>query len=300
MPLTYLRRFRVRHYECDAYGHLNNVNYLRYMQEATIEASAAAGYDTARYAALGYHWLVRETEIEYLHPLVYGDTVEVKTWVADFRRVRSRRAYELRSLATGELSARGMTDWVYLNTATGEPAIIPGEMILAFVPEGAPPATPRQPRREKVPPPPPGVFRQLRRVRFQDVDPAQHVNNAVYLAYAEDCGFQVAAAFGWPAARMTAEGFAIVPRRHRVVHTGQAVLDDEVEIATWVTDVRRATGARHYALTRVSDGTPLAEIHTLYVWVDRDTLRPIRIPSHFLADFAANISSDATAKDTSA
>ena len=35
--------FRVRQYECDAYGHLNNVNYVRYLQEAIVEAGAAAG-----------------------------------------------------------------------------------------------------------------------------------------------------------------------------------------------------------------------------------------------------------------
>ena len=96
MPLTHVRTFRVRHYECDAYGHVNYANYLRYMQEAAFDASAAAGYDLDRYEAMGRHWLVRETDIEYLRPLRYGDTVQVKTWVADFRRIRSRRAYEFR------------------------------------------------------------------------------------------------------------------------------------------------------------------------------------------------------------
>jgi len=45
MPLIHERAFRVRHYECDAYGHVNHANYLRYMQEAALDASAAAGYD---------------------------------------------------------------------------------------------------------------------------------------------------------------------------------------------------------------------------------------------------------------
>ena len=81
----------MRHYECDAYGHVNHANYLRYMQETAFDASAAVGYDVARYEAIGRQWLVRETDITYLRPLVYGDTVIVKTWVADFRRVRSRR-----------------------------------------------------------------------------------------------------------------------------------------------------------------------------------------------------------------
>ena len=193
MALTYRRQFRVRHYECDAYGHVNNVNYLRYLQEAAIEASAAAGFDIAWYEAAGHRWLIHETEIEYLRSLQYGDTVEVTTWVADFRRVRSRRAYELRCPPGGELVARAQTDWVYLNSASLAPAPIPSAMAAAFLPEGQP-APPRPARHVPAPPPAREPFVTRRRVRFQDVDMAQHVNNAVYLAYAEDCGFQAAAA----------------------------------------------------------------------------------------------------------
>ena len=157
MPLTHERIFRVRHYECDAYGHVNNTNYLRYMQEAaqnpqnpkkTLQMGrrvssgslGPAGYDLARYAALGHHWLVRETEIEYLAPLRYGDSVRVKTWVADFHRVRSRRAYELYRTGDDVLVARGATEWVYLDSQTSQPARIPAEMAATFLPEGPPPA----------------------------------------------------------------------------------------------------------------------------------------------------------------
>jgi len=69
MPLTHVRTFRVRHYECDAYGYVKDANYLNYMQEAAFDASATAGYDLARYQAMGRYWLVRETDVEYLHPL---------------------------------------------------------------------------------------------------------------------------------------------------------------------------------------------------------------------------------------
>ncbi|MDX1691452.1 MAG: acyl-CoA thioesterase [Acidimicrobiia bacterium] len=37
-----VRSFRVRHHECDPYGHLNNVAYLRYVEEVEIEAGLAA------------------------------------------------------------------------------------------------------------------------------------------------------------------------------------------------------------------------------------------------------------------
>jgi len=289
MPLTHVRAFRVRHYECDAYGHVNNANYLRYMQETAFDASAAAGYGMARYAAMGHHWLVRETDIEYIYPLRYGDTVRVKTWVADFQRVRSRRAYEFRRDGSDELVARASTDWVFLDDATGRPAPIPPEMMSAFYPEGLPESMAPRERPAPMPPPPPGVFRARRRVEWRDIDPVGHVNNAVYLAYIEDCGVQVAAAYGWPMARMAAEGFALVARRHQIEYKQPAVLGDELELATWISGVRHASATRHYTVTRLSDGALLAQARTYWVWIDPKTGKPIRIPDVFVADFASNI-----------
>ena len=63
MTRIYQRSFRIRHYECDAYGHLNNANYLRFMQETATDASADAGYDIHRYRQLGTIWLIHESEI---------------------------------------------------------------------------------------------------------------------------------------------------------------------------------------------------------------------------------------------
>ena len=70
--------FRVRQYECDAYGHLNNVNYVRYLQEAIVEANASVGYTLAGSAAAGWRWQMRRLDIEYLRPIRYGDTVELQ------------------------------------------------------------------------------------------------------------------------------------------------------------------------------------------------------------------------------
>ncbi len=287
VPLTHTRTFRVRYYECDAYGHVNNANYLRYMQEAAFDASTAAGYSPARYAQIGRQWLVRETDIEYLRPLRYGDSVQVKTWVTDFRRVTSRRAYEFYQGA--ELGARAHTDWAFLDSATGQPVTIPSELIAAFFPDGPPDSIPSREKFPSAPPPPASLFSIRRRVTWQDIGPAQHVNNAVYLAYVDDCGMQVLAAYGWPLARMAAEQFAIIVRRHRIQYRQPALLDDELEVATWVSDVKRATAVRHYTINRVKDNTLVARAHTLYVWVDLTTRQPIRIPPQFLADFAPNI-----------
>lgn len=287
--LTHSRNFRIRHYECDALGHLNNANYVRYMQETAFDASAAAGFDQEKYDQLGHYWLIRETDIEYLKPVGYGDTATVKTWVIDFHRVRSRRAYEFSLSGSGEKVARAITDWVYLDSTTSKPATIPKELIDAFFPGGPPANIPPRSKFPIHPEPPDGKFETRIPVTWQYLDPVQHVNNAVYLGIIEECGMQVLAAHGWPITRMLAEGFAIFIRQHQIQYRQPAFLDDELVISTWVSNVRRSTTTRHYEIHRSSDGTQLATVHSLGVWVDIDTGKPIRIPKNFLSDFAPNI-----------
>jgi acyl-CoA thioester hydrolase len=288
-PTPYLERaFRVRHYECDAYGHVNHANYLRYMQEAAFDASAAVGYDVSRYQQIGRQWLVRETDITYLRPLVYGQTVVVKTWVADFRRVRSRRMYELRAACSDELVASASSEWVLLDSATLRPVTIPPEMVAAFRRPGAAPGHRREPF-PAAPPPPPGVFRLRHRVEWRDIDPAQHVNNANYLAYIEECNVQVAAAHGWPLSRLMDTGMGIVARRYRIEYREPALMGDDLEVTTFISDVRRATAVRHYEIRRVADEALLARAHVLWVFVELASGRPRRIPAAFMNSFRPNV-----------
>lgn len=289
MPLTHTRKFRIRHYECDAFGHLNHANYVRYMQETAFDASAAAGYDSDAYNALGRYWLIRETDIEYIKPTHYGDTLEVKTWVIDFHRVRSRRAYEIRLQGSDKIVANASTDWVFLENDTNKPAKIPLEIKEAFFPEGPPVSFPAREKFPQPPIPPTGIFSMSLPVAWHDLDAVQHVNNANYLKYTEECGMQVIAAHGWPISRMISEGFAIFVRRHQIQYLQPAVLGDDLLISTWVSNVRRSTATRHYLIQRKSDQSNLALIHTNSIWVDLKTGRPIRIPETLLSDFAANI-----------
>jgi acyl-CoA thioester hydrolase len=289
MPVVHEEIFRVRHYECDAYGHLNNIQYLRWMQEAAFGASAAVGYDLARYASLGRVWLVRDTDIEYLLPLGYDDEVQIKTWVLDFRRSHSRRRYEFIQARTGQLAARAATDWVYVDTATLRPVAVPEAMQLAFCPEGASASGTPRVHFPPSPPPPPNVFSVRTRVEWRDIDSMWHVNNAAYLGYLEEVVTRLCETHGWPMERLLAAGLAIVARQHRIEYRQPAKLGDELEVATWFSDVRRATALRHYSLRRVSDGVLLARAQTRWVWVDLKTRRPIRIPVDFLAAFDDNL-----------
>lgn len=289
MPVIYEASFRVRFNECDGYGHVNHANYLTYMQEAAFDASAAVGYDFPTHAKMERLWFVRESEITYLKPMRYNDTFVIKTWAADIRRVRSRRMYEFRLAQTGEITASAYTDWVFLNSKDFKPATIPQEMAHAYVPPGTEERIKRSPFPES-PLQPPGVFKQTRRVKWRDVDPARHVNNTVYLHYFEDCATEVVRLLGWPVSRMSAAGFGIIARQFRIEYLEPALMDQEIEIATWVSDVKRATAVRHYTVTRMEDQALLARARALWVWIDLKNGRPMRIPINFLNDCAANIS----------
>ncbi len=289
MPLTHTQTFHIRYYECDAYGHLNNANYLRYMQETAFEAAAAVGYDLDRHQKMHRFWLIRETEIDYLQPLHYADLVKVKTWIDQFGQVTCRRMYEFYKGEREDLAARAETTWILLDSDTNKPATIPEEMHSAFQPAQSFATKTAHPSFPPAPPPPAGIFSMQRKVIWHDLDMVQHVNNAVYLEYVEECGMQVLAAHRWPVRLMTEKGFGIVIRRYQIQYKQPALLDDELEIATWAAHIKRSSAMRYYTIRRSSDDTLLVLVHAYGVWIDLATGKPIRIPKDFIAAFEPNI-----------
>jgi acyl-CoA thioester hydrolase len=285
--ITHMESFRVRSYECDLYGHVNNAVYLRYLQETALGLSAAAGFGVQRLAELGLRAWVPYIDIEYLQPLYYGETVEVLSRPAGWRGDSLRQAHEFRKAGTGELAARAVSETIFLNREAVQMRSIPPEVRAAFFPTGG--AAPENAGEPLPPAPPPGVFTTRACVDWQDANAARQVEPAMLLAYVEDCGRQVVAAHGWPMERMLAEGFAILLRRNRIEYPHPAVFGDELELATWVSDVRRATATRYYTIVRVMDGKSLARIQALGVWVNLSTGQPMRVPPALLADFAPNI-----------
>ena len=289
MPHSFTTPFAIRHDECDAYGHLNNAVYLRYMQEAAFRASADAGLGQAEYEAMGHFWLIRETEIEYLQPLRGGETIHITTWNEGFRRTMARRHYVFRRAGEDQPAARAWTDWVFLNRTSGRPAtILPGIHAAYFPEAGRAPGFARTPFPE-IPPAPAGVFKLTRRVEWRDIDELQHLNNAAYLSYVEDCAVQLAEHFGWSFEQWTGLGQAFVARKHHIQYLRPVLLKDLLDIRTWLFNVRRTSATRYYALQRTVDGELLAQVATLWALIDLQSGRPTRFPPDFQAVIGSNI-----------
>lgn len=145
--------FRVRHYEADALGHVNNAAYLHYLEQAAIEHSAAIGLTFERFRELGGLYVVRRHEIDYLRPAAPGDVLQVVTWPIALQASRAIRGYAVyrhpastdvganvpndRFLnvdeePTGEVVVQAQTIWVWVDPASGRPRRVPNEVYEAF------------------------------------------------------------------------------------------------------------------------------------------------------------------------
>ncbi|MBS4058684.1 MAG: acyl-CoA thioesterase [Bacteroidetes bacterium] len=68
---------KVRDYECDMQGVVNNANYQHYLEHARHEYLPLLGLDFARLTAEGVILVVKRIELDYHFPLRSGDSFTV-------------------------------------------------------------------------------------------------------------------------------------------------------------------------------------------------------------------------------
>src|SRR5215831_11117599 len=86
---------RVSHADVDMLGEMKVASMLGFLEQAAVEASAALGFDPEWYAREGRVWIIRRTRLERLIPVGGRDALVAATHIADYRRARSLRAYEV-------------------------------------------------------------------------------------------------------------------------------------------------------------------------------------------------------------
>ncbi len=132
MPAIFDYHCVVQQNEIDVLGHVNNVEYIRWMQKAATAHSKAQGWSTERYFELGAGWVARSHKIEYLSPAMPEDEIIVRTWVSTFEKIRSLRKFRIFRKSNEQLLAEAETMWVFVKFATGQPSRVPEEVRGAF------------------------------------------------------------------------------------------------------------------------------------------------------------------------
>lgn len=131
MPQIYRFELTVPKEAEDQNGHVNNIEYLRWMQDTAMQHSGTCGCIAAT-NAIGATWVIRSHWIEYLKPAFAGDQVVVLTWVSDIRRVQSLRKYRIIRPADKALLAEGETDWVFVDAQKSTLRSIPKDVKATF------------------------------------------------------------------------------------------------------------------------------------------------------------------------
>ena len=132
MPEVHRKRIIVGVDSIDAHGHVNNQEYLRWMQELAIEHSTALGWPFERYLASGASWYVKSHFIDYLRPAQLGDTLLACTWVSAMDERSSPRHTLFLRESDRQIVARAETLWIYVSLKTGRPLRIADDVRAAF------------------------------------------------------------------------------------------------------------------------------------------------------------------------
>lgn len=108
----------VRPEDIDQLGHVNNVVYLRWVQEAATAHWMALTSDEEQAALL---WVIVRHEIDYKRPAFLADKIVARTWVGPAVRLGFERNTELLRASDRKLLARARTLWCPVDPGTLRP-----------------------------------------------------------------------------------------------------------------------------------------------------------------------------------
>jgi acyl-CoA thioester hydrolase len=122
--------------DIDELGHVNNVVYLRWVQEAAV-AHWRSG--TTREEQDEIAWVVIRHEIDYKRAARMGDAIIARTWVGSSSDLSFERLTEILRANDQSLLARARTLWCPINTKSGRPLRVSDDIRVRFSVSGATP-----------------------------------------------------------------------------------------------------------------------------------------------------------------
>ncbi len=117
---------KVMTYDIDFAGVVSNITYVRWLEDlrnVLAEQRLTLGDAFAR----GIAPTLMRTEIDYLAPARFPDTIDGRMWPEHMGRARWILAAEFTSRATGQVTARARQTGVFISLATLQPIRLPKE-----------------------------------------------------------------------------------------------------------------------------------------------------------------------------
>jgi len=122
-------RVALRWGDMDAYAHVNNTVYFRYMEEARVEYLERQGYTIGSGVSTP---VIVSTACTFLIPISYPGVVEVTMFLSAPGRSSIVSEYELRREGDATLYATGSAKIVWIEVASGKSVPIPDDLRALF------------------------------------------------------------------------------------------------------------------------------------------------------------------------
>jgi acyl-CoA thioester hydrolase len=115
--------------DIDELGHVNNIVYLRWVQDAAVAHWRALAPPEAQAAVA---WVVLRHEIDYSWAAMLGDELLARTWVGVAEGLSFERHTEIVRRRDGRVLARARTVWCPVDIRSGRPRRVTDDLRLLF------------------------------------------------------------------------------------------------------------------------------------------------------------------------
>ncbi len=123
-PVPFSIELKVRDYECDLQGIVNNSVYQHYLEHARHEFLLAKGVDFPALTRQGVHLVVLRAELDYKASLRPGDRFRITVRLERHSRLRWAFSQDILRLPDGALMLHGLVIGAGVDTR-GRPMIVP-------------------------------------------------------------------------------------------------------------------------------------------------------------------------------
>ena len=128
-PMIFKLKVRVLPDDIDEQDHVNNLVYLRWVQEiATAHWRAVVSAEDQEAVS----WVVLRHEIDFKAPALLGDEVDLTTWVGKATRLTFERFTEIRRANGGDLLSNARTLWCPVDPVSGRPTRVSADVRTRF------------------------------------------------------------------------------------------------------------------------------------------------------------------------